>query len=109
MAQHVRVNFQQSLTVDGHSSRLHIEPTRLDHLSQRRGTIDEVSSHPLGPFSAEEKHDDTAAVDGLKALDPNPPTREADIDRRFAGLPFLHGPPYLFNGPVLACFDYTHP
>jgi hypothetical protein len=44
----------------------------LDHLSQRRGTIDEVSSHPLGPFSAEEKHDDTAAVDGLKALDPTP-------------------------------------
>jgi two-component sensor histidine kinase len=56
MAQHVRVNFQQSLTVDGHSSRLHIDPTRLDHLSQRRGTIDEVRSHPLGPFSAEEKH-----------------------------------------------------
>jgi len=89
MAQHVRVNFQQSLTVDGHSSRLNIDPTRLDHLSQKRGTIDEVRSHPLGPFSAEEKHDDTAAVDGLKALDPNPPTREADIDRRFAGLPFL--------------------
>jgi hypothetical protein len=72
MAQHVRVNFQQSLTVDGHSSRLHLDPTRLDHLSQRRGTIDEVSSHPLGPFSAEEKHDDTVAVDGLKALDPTP-------------------------------------
>jgi hypothetical protein len=24
-------------------------------------------------------------------------------------LPFLHGPLHPFNGPVLACFDHTHP
>ncbi len=35
-------------------------------------------------------------------------TRQTVI-QRLAGLPFLHGPPHLFNGPVLACFDHTHP
>jgi len=27
----------------------------------------------------------------------------------FARLSFLHEPAHLFNGPVLACFDHTHP
>ena len=37
-----------------------------------------------------------------------------DVGRVNAGtatsvLPFLHGPPYAVNGPVLACFDHAHP
>src|SRR5215472_14242543 len=36
-------------------------------------------------------------------------TRERTFDRRFAGLSFLHEPPHLFNWPILACFDHTHP
>jgi len=31
------------------------------------------------------------------------------IGQRLRGLPFLHGPPHVLNGPVVTSFDHAHP